>query len=119
MVEPAGNAYSIWERPVQNNQITARYANVQLTMANHIEIELPLYNAFMELMRLEKGQPNKGIDPGSYLQLIDVLHKGYALNSKEELIFFCKKLWLKPFHRGNAAITEQVLENVLLSNLRA
>jgi hypothetical protein len=82
------------------------------------DIELPLYNAFMQLMKLERNQPNKGIDPGSYLQLIDVLHKGYALNSKEELIFFCKKLWLKPFHKGDAAITEQVLEEIILNNLQ-
>lgn len=83
------------------------------------DIELPLYNTFLQLMKLERNQPNKGIDPGSYLQLIDVLHKGYALNSKEELIFFCKKLWLKPFHKGDAAITEQVLEDLILKNLLA
>lgn len=82
-------------------------------------IELPLYNAFMQLMKLEKNQPNKGIDPESYLQLIDVLHRGYALNSLDELLFFCKKLWLKPFHKGtDATITEEVLENIIRQNLR-
>ncbi|WP_207515711.1 hypothetical protein [Longitalea luteola] len=88
-------------------------------MAKNTNIELPLYNAFIQLMQLEKDQPNKGIDPGSYLQLIDVLHQGYALNSKDELLFFCKKLWLKPFHTGNAAINEQVMENIINDNLHA
>lgn len=88
-------------------------------MATDFDIELPLYNAFIELMRLEKNQPNKGIDSESYLELLDILHKGYVLNSKEELVFFCKKLWLKPFHTGNSPITEQVLETILLDNLRA
>jgi uncharacterized protein with von Willebrand factor type A (vWA) domain len=52
------------------------------------------------------------------MQLIDILHRGYALNSKEELIFFCKKLWLKPFHKDDATVTEQIMEAVLLENLR-
>lgn len=88
-------------------------------MATDLDIELPLYNAFMQLMRLEKNQPNKGIDPGSYLELIDILHRGYILNSKEELVFFCKKLWLKPFHTGNSPINEMVLEDIINSNLQA
>lgn len=80
-------------------------------------IQIPLFETFLELMQLEKDQPHKSVEPDSYLLLIDRLRKGYMLNSRDELLFFCKKLWLKPFHLNSSVINEKVLETVLFKNL--
>jgi uncharacterized protein with von Willebrand factor type A (vWA) domain len=82
------------------------------------QIELPLFKTFMSLMKLEKALPHRSIDPGSYLDLVAMLRNGYMLNSKEELIFFCKKLWLKPFHRTSSVLNERILEELLEANLK-
>lgn len=81
------------------------------------KIEPPLLNAFLELMALESGQPHKGIDFSSWLLLVDTLNSGYGFNSKEELLFICKKLWLKPFHRSSTVVNEDVLTNIIEKNL--
>ena len=80
-------------------------------------IELPLYDAFARLMELEKSSEHRSVDPNSYLALVETLHSGYMLNSDEELIFFCKKLWLKPFHRENNIITEKLVEDLVRQSL--
>src|SRR5688572_2864389 len=80
-------------------------------------IELPLYDAFARLMELEKSTDHRSVDPNSYLTLVEILHNGYMLNSEDELIFFCKKLWLKPFHRENNVINEKVVEDLVRQNL--
>ncbi|MCF6405862.1 hypothetical protein L3C95_23385 [Chitinophaga filiformis] len=82
-------------------------------MSNQPDITFPLQNAFLEIMRIEKGMPHKGVDLSSYLLLIDTLKNGYGLNSREELLFLCKKLWLKPFHLKSNVLNEQVLEEIL------
>lgn len=82
-------------------------------MHNQADITFPLQNAFLEIMRVEKGMPHKGVDLSSYLLLIDTLKSGYGLNSREELLFLCKKLWLKPFHLKSSIMNEQVLEEIL------
>jgi hypothetical protein len=82
-------------------------------MGNQPDITFPLQNAFLEIMRTEKGMQHKGVDLSSYLLLIDTLRNGYGLNSKEELLFLCKKLWLKPFHLRSNILNEQVLEEIL------
>ncbi|RFS26926.1 hypothetical protein DVR12_03830 [Chitinophaga silvatica] len=81
-------------------------------------IEIPLQQSFFELMKLEANQSRRGIDLDSYLLLIDTWKRGYGLSTKEELIFLCKKIWLKPFHKGNHKINERVLEEILDRNLR-
>lgn len=86
-------------------------------MIKEQDIQLPLYEAFIELLQLEKGQQHRSVEAGSYLQLIDILHSGYMLNSKEDLVFFCKKLWLKPFHRNNQTLNERILEEIINRNL--
>jgi hypothetical protein len=82
-------------------------------MRNQPDITFPLQNAFLEIMRVEKGMPHKGVDLSSYLLLIDTLKNGYGLASREELLFLCKKLWLKPFHLRSNILNEQVLEEIL------
>ncbi|WP_146217444.1 hypothetical protein [Chitinophaga sp. S165] len=68
-------------------------------------------------MRTEKALPQKGVDLSSYLLLIDTLKNGYGLTSKEELLFLCKKLWLKPFHLKSNIMNEQILEEILNRHL--
>ncbi|PSL27672.1 hypothetical protein [Chitinophaga ginsengisoli] len=82
-------------------------------MYSQADITFPLQNAFLEIMRVEKDMPHKGVDLSSYLLLIDTLKNGYGLNSREELLFLCKKLWLKPFHLRSNIMNEQVLEEIL------
>jgi hypothetical protein len=86
-------------------------------MQQQPDITFPLQNAFLEIMRVEKGMPHKGVDLSSYLLLVDTLKNGYGLNSKEELLFLCKKLWLKPFHLKSNVMNEQVLEDILERHL--
>lgn len=86
-------------------------------MDNQRDITFPLQNAFLEIMRTEKGMPHKGVDLSSYLLLIDTLKNGYGLTSKEELLFLCKKLWLKPFHLKSNIMNERVLEEILERHL--
>ncbi len=86
-------------------------------MIQQPDITFPLQNAFLEIMRAEKGLPQKGVDLSSYLLLIDTLKNGYGLTSKEELLFLCKKLWLKPFHLKSSIMNEQILEEILNRHL--
>ena len=80
-------------------------------------LEPPLLAAFLELMAMESGQAHRGVDLESYLLLVDTIRSGYGLTSKEDLLFICKKLWLKPFHVNNPVVNDQVLTKVVERNL--
>jgi hypothetical protein len=80
-------------------------------------LTIPLYESFIQLMQLESGELHRGIDAPSYLLLLETLNNGYFLNTKEELVLLCKKLWLKPFHTNEHPVNEQVLETIVLRNI--
>ena len=79
----------------------------------------PLLEVFQELRQLESQMQHQSADTESYLELVDMLRKGYFLQSREQLYFLCEKLWLKPFHNDrypvNARILRQLIDKALLT----
>ena len=80
-------------------------------------IELPLYNVFQSVKKLDAQTGHATIDTRSYLLLLETLHKGYMLLSAGSLLFFCEKLWLKPCHYGSSILNSQVLQDLLQQEL--
>jgi len=90
-----------------------------LPMDGSLPIEIPLLEVFQELRQLESQMQHQCADTESYLELVDMLRKGYFLQSREQLYFLCEKLWLKPFHNDrypvNARILRQLIDKALLA----
>lgn len=80
-------------------------------------IEPPLFEVFEKLRLLDRQMGRGGIDISSYLLLIEMLRKGGVLMQKEDLIFLCEKLWLKPYHDNNPVLNKTILRNELNSVL--
>ena len=58
---------------------------------------LPLYQLFEQLCTYERRQlKHHTLSPQNYLELVEVLVRGYALVSPEDLYRLCKLLWFKP-----------------------
>lgn len=62
------------------------------------EIKLPLYPFFKQLQAYDRQKQRKALGTDVYFQFLEVVGQGYGLQSKEELFWVCKMLWLKPYH---------------------
>ncbi len=57
---------------------------------------LPLYQLFEQLQQYEAKLKHRCLSPQNYLELVEVLVRGYAMVSREDLYSLCKLMWLKP-----------------------
>jgi len=87
-------------------------------MSDEHAIELPLFHVFQRLRQLDQRLNHESIDVTSYLALVDVLRRGYMFTSKEDLLFLCEKLWLKPCHRNNPMLNRDILKDELYAVLQ-
>jgi len=87
-------------------------------LPNAAEIELPLYNVFRSVKKLDAQTGHATVDTKSYFLLLETLQKGYMLLSADSLLFFCEKLWLKPCHYGSSILNKQVLQELLQQELQ-
>lgn len=62
------------------------------------KISLPLYPLFRQLQAYDRQLKHNALGMDVYFQLMDVLGKGYALQSRADLYWYCKTVWLKPYH---------------------
>ena len=72
----------------------------------------PLYPFFRKLQAYDRQKKRKALGVDLYLQFIEVIGKGYGLQSKEELFWICKMLWQKPYHRPSEF--RQLFDNYFL-----
>jgi uncharacterized protein len=76
-------------------------------------MNLPLYDLYEKVKRLDEGTDHATVDTQSYLVLLETLQRGYMLMDKQELLLLCEKLWLKPYHRNSNILNKSVLEQLL------
>jgi len=61
-------------------------------------IQLPLYPLFRQLQAYDRQLKHNALGMDVYFQLLDVLGQGYALENRADLYWYCKTIWLKPYH---------------------
>ncbi|HXB34670.1 MAG TPA: hypothetical protein VNV35_14655 [Puia sp.] len=77
------------------------------------QIELPLFEVFDGLRKLDRQMGRKGVDISSYLLSIEMIRKGGVLMAREDLLFLCEKLWLKPYHENSTVYNRDLLRSEL------
>jgi len=61
-------------------------------------ISLPLYPLFRQLQAYDRQLKHNALGMDVYFQLLDVLGQGYGIQNRADLYWYCKTIWLKPYH---------------------
>jgi hypothetical protein len=82
-------------------------------------IQLPLYELFLKVQKLDRLCGHSTVDTASYFLLFEILSKGYMLVDKESITLLCEKLWLKPYHEGSSILNRDILREEVELALKA